>query len=85
MFTPITWGTEMVEEVGGGGVAAYMPAAAANVHAKPKGELPRPEIADTRTEERGETPPSKKAVEVQISAEAKQMAVDPRQEKPMQT
>ncbi len=74
----------MVEEVGGG-VANYMQAVVApEVKAKPNVELARPEVAETKTEERGDTPPSKKAVEVQISAEAKQMAADPRQEKPMQ-
>ena len=66
----------MVEEVGGG-VANYMQAVVApKVQAKPNVELARPEVAETKTEERGDTPPSKKAVEVQISAEAKQMAED---------
>ena len=59
-----------------------MQEAAPNEGGKPKFELPWSEIAETRTEERCESPPSKKAVEVQISVEAKQMAADPQQQNP---
>ena len=59
-----------------------MQVAAANARGMPKVELSWPEIAETRTEERCKTPPSKKAVEVQISVKAKQMAADPQQENP---
>ena len=76
---------EMIEEVGSGAVAVYMQAAAASkVKAEANIESARPEISETRTEERGEVHSSMKAVEVQLSSEAKQIAADPRQEKPMQ-
>jgi hypothetical protein len=72
----------MVEEVGSA-AAAYVSAAAAGTQARVEVAEARPEVADARTEARGEIPPSKRAVEVQISSEAKEMAADPRQEKPL--
>ena len=70
----------MVEQIGGG-AAAYMSAAAASVQPRPDVSEARPEVAEARIEARGEIPPSERAVEVQISSEAKEMAADPRQEK----
>tara|TARA_B100001093_G_scaffold348475_1_gene333088 strand:+ start:868 stop:1092 length:225 start_codon:yes stop_codon:yes gene_type:complete len=72
----------MVEQIGNG-AAAYMSAAATGTQAKADVAEARPEVAEARMEARGEIPPSKRAVEVQISAEAKEMAADPRQEKPL--
>ena len=74
----------MVEQIGSG-AAAYVSAAAAGTQAR-AAEISeaRPEVADARTEARGEIPSSKRAVEVQISSEAKEMAADPRQEKPLE-
>ena len=72
----------MVEQVGST-AAAYVGAAAAGTQARVEVAEARPEVADARTEARGEIPPSKRAVEVQISSEAKEMAADPRQEKPL--
>ena len=71
----------MVEEIGSG-AAAYINAAAGAKAAEAVAES-RPEVAAERMEARGEIPPSKRAVEVQISLEAKEIAADPRQEKPM--
>ena len=71
----------MVEAIGGG-AAVYMQAAS-KVQASSESAA-RPEIADTKAQERGETPPSQRSVEVQISQEAREMAADPRQEKPIQ-
>ena len=70
----------MVEQIGGG-AAAYMSAATASAQPRPDVSEARPEVAEARIEARGEIPPSKRAVEVQISSEAKEMAADPRQEK----
>ena len=72
----------MVEAIGGG-AAVYMQAAS-KVQASSEVDAARPEIADTKAQERGETPPSQRSVEVQISQEAREMAADPRQEKPIQ-
>tara|TARA_Y200000002_G_scaffold342791_1_gene314900 strand:- start:52 stop:273 length:222 start_codon:yes stop_codon:yes gene_type:complete len=72
----------MVEAIGGG-AAVYMQAAS-KVQASSEVDAARPEIADTKARERGETPPSQRSVEVQISQEARKMAADPRQEKPIQ-
>ena len=72
----------MVEAIGGG-AAVYMQAAS-KVQASSEVDAARPEIADTKARERGETPPSQRSVEVQISQEAREMAADPRQEKPIQ-
>ena len=70
----------MVEQIGSG-AAAYVSAAAAGTQARADVAETRPEVNEARIEARGEIPPSKRAVEVQISAEAKEMAADPRQEK----
>ena len=70
----------MVEQIGSG-AAAYVSAAAAGTQARADVAVTRPEVDEARIEARGEIPPSKRAVEVQISAEAKEMAADPRQEK----
>jgi hypothetical protein len=70
----------MVEQIGSG-AAAYVSAAAAGTQARADVAETRPEVDEARIEARGEIPPSKRAVEVQISAEAKEMAADPRQEK----
>ena len=70
----------MVEQIGSG-AAAYVSAAAAGTQARADVAETRPEVNEARIEARGELPPSKRAVEVQISAEAKEMAADPRQEK----
>jgi hypothetical protein len=72
----------MVEQIGSG-AAAYVSAAAAGTQARADVAVTRPEVDEARIEARGEIPPSKRAVEVQISAEAKEMAADPRQEKPL--
>ena len=71
----------MVDEIGSG-AAAYINAAAGAKATTNVAET-RPEVAEARSEARGEIPPSKRAVEVQISSEAKEIAADPRQEKPM--
>ena len=71
----------MVEEIGSG-AAAYINAAAGAKAVANVAES-RPEVAEARSEARGEIPPSRRAVEVQISSEAKEIAADPRQEKPM--
>lgn len=39
----------------------------------------RPEIADTKTQERPKTPPSQRFIKVQISQYATEIAADPRQ------
>ena len=70
----------MVDEIGAG-AAAYMNAAMSAPEPRPEVKTARLEVKETKSEERGEIPPSKRAVQVQISQEAKDMAADPRQEK----
>ena len=71
----------MVQEIGSG-AAAYINAATGAKAAANVAES-RPEVAEARSEARGDIPDSKRAVEVQISLKAKEIAADPRQEKPI--
>ena len=73
----------MVEEIGSG-AAAYLNAAMSAAAPRAEVKTERLEIRDTKSEDKGETPPSKQAVQVQISQEAKEMAADPRQEKTLE-
>ena len=71
----------MVEEIGNG-ATAYINAAVGTKMMESVAES-RPEVVEARSEARGEVTPNKQAVEIQISSKAKEMASDPRQEKPI--